>query len=96
MNNESNSKSLTAVAMSGGVDSSVVAAILQESGFPVVGLNMQLWNHRRLPELDKDGARFDSPDGVPGTARAASDAVPLTMCTTPSGWPSIWACRITW
>ena len=47
---------LTAVAMSGGVDSSAVAAILVERGIPVVGLTMQLWNQRRLPELDRDGA----------------------------------------
>ena len=47
---------MTAVAMSGGVDSSAVAAILQERGHPVVGLTMQLWNQRRLPELDRDGA----------------------------------------
>jgi tRNA-specific 2-thiouridylase len=41
--------------MSGGVDSSTVAAILMERGIPVVGLTMQLWNQRRLPELDPDG-----------------------------------------
>jgi tRNA-specific 2-thiouridylase len=40
-----------AVAMSGGVDSSVVAALLKREGFHVVGLTMQLWNQRRLPEL---------------------------------------------
>jgi tRNA-specific 2-thiouridylase len=52
-----NQTPMTAVAMSGGVDSSAVAAILKERGFPVVGLTMQLWNQRRLPELDHDGAR---------------------------------------
>jgi tRNA-uridine 2-sulfurtransferase len=44
-----------AVAMSGGVDSSTVAALLQEQGRVVVGLTMQLWNQRRLPELQGDG-----------------------------------------
>ncbi len=40
-----------AVAMSGGVDSSVVAGLLQRQGHTVVGLTMQLWNQRRLPAL---------------------------------------------
>jgi tRNA-specific 2-thiouridylase len=48
-------RGLVAVAMSGGVDSSTVPALLQEQGRPVVGLTMQLWNQRRLPELQGDG-----------------------------------------
>jgi tRNA-specific 2-thiouridylase len=44
-----------AVAMSGGVDSSTVAAILCERGESIVGLTMQLWNQRRLPQLQTDG-----------------------------------------
>lgn len=45
-----------AVAMSGGVDSSVVAGMLKRQGAPVVGLTMQLWNQRRLPEIGNEGA----------------------------------------
>jgi tRNA-specific 2-thiouridylase len=37
-----------AVAMSGGVDSSTVAAMLRADGHTIVGLTMQLWNQRRL------------------------------------------------
>ena len=38
--------------MSGGVDSSVVAAMLRAEGNPVIGLTMQLWNQRRLAGQD--------------------------------------------
>jgi tRNA-specific 2-thiouridylase len=41
-----------AVAMSGGVDSSAVAAMLRAEGHNVVGLTMQLWNQRRLAGHD--------------------------------------------
>jgi len=47
-----------AIAMSGGVDSSTAAALLAENNSTVasgsqevVGLTMQLWNQRRLPQL---------------------------------------------
>ncbi|MGB8653827.1 MAG: hypothetical protein WCD23_04860, partial [Candidatus Acidiferrales bacterium] len=43
------------VAMSGGVDSSTVAALLHSRGVAIVGLTMQLWNQRRLPELQNAG-----------------------------------------
>ena len=36
-----------AVAMSGGVDSSTVAALLVREGRSIVGMTMQLWNQRR-------------------------------------------------
>jgi tRNA-specific 2-thiouridylase len=44
-----------AVAMSGGVDSSVVAGLLHRDGERVIGMTMQLWNQKRLPELAPDG-----------------------------------------
>src|SRR5471030_3177120 len=55
-----------AVAMSGGVDSSTVAALLVRQGRAVVGMTMQLWNQRRLPELssDKSTGRCCSLDDV--------------------------------
>ncbi len=42
--------------MSGGVDSSTVAGLFHRQGVPIVGLTMQLWNQRRLPELSPEGA----------------------------------------
>jgi tRNA-specific 2-thiouridylase len=39
---------IIAVAMSGGVDSSTVAAMLRSEGYNLVGLTLQLWNQRRL------------------------------------------------
>jgi len=41
-------KQTIAVAMSGGVDSSAVAAMLRAQGHTLIGLTLQLWNQRRL------------------------------------------------
>ncbi len=63
--------------MSGGVDSSAVAAILRESGAPVVGLTMQLWDQGRLPEMSagethkSGGQRCCSLDDVCDARRVA-------------------------
>jgi tRNA-specific 2-thiouridylase len=56
-----------AVAMSGGVDSSTVAAMLKAEGQELVGLTMQLWNQRRL--ADKDGM----PEQVQGRCCSIDD-----------------------
>jgi len=62
-----------AVAMSGGVDSSTVAALLVREGHSVIGLTMQLWNQRRLPELSVEGVtgRCCSLDDVYDARRVA-------------------------
>jgi tRNA-specific 2-thiouridylase len=43
----SNRKERIVVAMSGGVDSSVAAALLREEGYEVIGLTMHLWDPAR-------------------------------------------------
>src|SRR6266566_5029968 len=48
-------ENIIAVAISGGVDSSTVAGLLARDGHNIIGLTMQLWNQRRLPELGSDG-----------------------------------------
>jgi len=56
-----------AVAMSGGVDSSTVAAMLRAEGHTVVGLTMQLWNQRRL------AGREGMPEQVQGRCCSIDD-----------------------
>lgn len=56
-----------AVAMSGGVDSSTVAAMMRAEGHNVVGLTMQLWNQRRL------AGREGMPEAVTGRCCSLDD-----------------------
>lgn len=61
------SKHTIAVAMSGGVDSSTVAAMLCAEGHKVIGLTMQLWNQRRL------AGHEGMPEGVQGRCCSLDD-----------------------
>ena len=60
------------VAMSGGVDSSVAAALLARDGHEVIGLSMQLYDHS-----GRDGE----------AASASAPAARSTTSTTPGAWP---------
>ena len=64
-----------AVAMSGGVDSSVAAAILKREGHDVVGFTMQLWNQRRrlAPDEEPQPSRCCSLDDVYDARCVAED-----------------------
>ena len=57
------------VAMSGGVDSSVTAALLVDAGYEVVGITLQLYDHGAA--IQRSGACF-----VMGTGAVA----PLRQC----------------
>ena len=56
-----------AIAMSGGVDSSAVAALLRAEGLTLVGLTLQLWNQRRL------AGREGMPESVQGRCCSIDD-----------------------
>ena len=60
-------KDTIAVAMSGGVDSSAVAALLRAEGHELVGLTLQLWNQRRL------AGREGMPESVQGRCCSIDD-----------------------
>src|ERR1700752_2291252 len=70
-----------AVAMSGGVDSSTVAALLRAEGHDVVGLTMQLWNQRRL------AGHEGMPESVQGRCCSLDDVYEARRVPGQSGIP---------
>ena len=70
--------------MSGGVDSSTVAAMMVRDGHQVIGLTMQLWNQRRLPQAN--------PSGEPQAGRCCS----LDDVYDARRWPGGWGFRTMW
>ncbi|MEC9077796.1 MAG: tRNA 2-thiouridine(34) synthase MnmA [Pseudomonadota bacterium] len=62
------------VAMSGGVDSSVTAALLNEEGYEVIGITMQLYDHGAA--IPKKGACCAGQDIADAGAVAASIGIP--------------------
>ena len=56
------------VGMSGGVDSSTAAALLQAQDWRVIGLTMQLWDQRRMRDADPS-----APESVEGRCCSSND-----------------------
>lgn len=73
MNRKSPSNTRVVVAMSGGVDSSVAAALLVEQGYEVIGMMMRLWsepgrevfNRCCTPDQMADARRIAAQLGIP-------------------------------
>jgi len=70
-----------AVAMSGGVDSSAAAAMLQAQGHELVGFTMQLWNQRRGISVDANG------DPLPSRCCSLDDVYDARRVAEQLGFP---------
>ncbi|GAB4428574.1 MAG: tRNA 2-thiouridine(34) synthase MnmA [Anaerolineae bacterium] len=86
MNNNGQSPRRVVVAMSGGVDSSVAAALLVEQGFEVVGLMLRLWaepggkaNRCCTPDAIADARRVADALGIPFYVRDYKDTFKSTV-----------------
>lgn len=62
------SKGRVLVAMSGGVDSSVAAAMLKDQGYEVVGITMQVWDY------SKDSCTLEEGNGTCCSSKDVDDA----------------------
>lgn len=66
-------RTTVAIAMSGGVDSSVAAALLVRQGFDVIGLTMHLWTDEKGQEMSLNRASGCCSITMAQDARAVSD-----------------------
>lgn len=71
-------KPLTAVAMSGGVDSSVAAALLQEQGYPLLGITMRLPDPSELKQAGETAFSTTPPPAYITDARLVAEKLGIT------------------
>ncbi|MCA9969840.1 MAG: tRNA 2-thiouridine(34) synthase MnmA [Anaerolineales bacterium] len=71
MNNDTQVENRVVVAMSGGVDSSVAAALLVEQGYEVVGMMMRLWSEPACGGGPAAANRCCTPDQMADARRVA-------------------------
>lgn len=71
---------LVVVAMSGGVDSSVAAALLQQQGYNVIGVTLNLWAESLSAEVESRQSACCSLDAV-GDARQVADKLGIPNYT---------------
>ncbi|MCB1061065.1 MAG: tRNA 2-thiouridine(34) synthase MnmA [Calditrichaeota bacterium] len=74
-NKKTTVKETVAIAMSGGVDSSVAAALLMEQGYDVVGLTMHLWTDEKGEEMSLNRASGCCSITMAQDARAVADRI---------------------
>ncbi len=72
-NSPASSKGRVLVAMSGGVDSSVAAALLVEQGYDVVGITMQVWDYSQAECSIEEGHGTCCSSSDVDDARAVAD-----------------------
>ncbi len=73
------------VAMSGGVDSSVAAALMVEQGYDVVGMMMRLWSEETVSDGSRNHNRCCTPDQMSDARRIADKLkIPFYVLDTKS------------